>query len=197
MIKCEGFHPKGYCVPAFYLTKGHFLRIWVELAANPTLSVNIGNGYKLIPDMIRYLSGRKRKQEIILTTAFSVTPKIKEGFIRRRFFPQTVSDYLIKNGLHNPENIMELTQFNINPDTYLKSLDFRLLLLFEIYIGLKKSDTVIFNYAGLGPGEEKLLTSFVKKQLHLGKTVVGIDNLNFISDIDNAPNIINLKITRI
>lgn len=198
MVECNGFYPQGYYVPAFQLPKGHFLRLWIEIqsGSNPHTTSKYNDRFKLCKKLPQYLSGQKKKREITLATPFNIIEKIHENFFRKSFFPQTVREYLNKIGLNDPKKIAEITHLKINPEVKLKLLSSRDLQLLEIYIGFQKYDNILFDYFHLGPEEEKRLTSFVKEQLHLGKTVIALDNLDFISDTDPDPRIIKLKINR-
>lgn len=198
MIECNGFYLRGYYVPAFQLPKGHFLRLWIEIqfSPNPDTTSKYNDRFTLCKELPLYLSGQKEKPEITLATSFNVVEKIRENFFRKRFFPQTVREYLNKNGLNNPKNIAEIANFKINPEVKLKLLSSRDLQRLEIYIGFQKYDNILFDYFHLGPEEAKRLTTFIKEQLLLGKTVIALDNLDFISDLDPDPGIINLKIRR-
>lgn len=196
MVNCSGLELDGYKLPEFELRGGYFLRMWIR--TNPLPNTTAKRYTVFVKRLNSIFSGKEKVMAIKPEQHFTAVKPIKDGFLTKLLFPKSIGQYLNKRGIKlNPSVITELAEFGLTPNEKIKTVDFRKLKLLEIHLSFKISNHVVFDYYGLGPVEEKILTKYAKQQVTLGKTCIGLDRLECISDLDTDSKIINIQIEQV
>lgn len=189
LLQNKSFNINEYKIPKFTLAKGKMIRFWVEIIL---VLENDTDGYWGVKKMQETIKAFNQKKEII-----RICPnKIKRGnwdFIN----PITAGKYLEKRFHLNKKEVRELlSQFEINPEFKIKNLGTAHQKVFSIICGLQENLLISFDYYGLSPNTEELLTKFVKEEIQKGKAAISLDNLYYKPEKLDSGNIINLDILR-
>lgn len=184
IFQIDEFEIDGISVPAFELTYGQLIRIYV-----PFIGTNISvTGHNLTKKLIKHFQNHK--------TNLPFAKNYQKQVISELISSLTVDKFLIKK-MRIEEQIGKkiVDEIGINHSDKIENLSLTNKKALIIKSLFEKNDLIIFDYYGIGANDITFLEKIVNSEIEKGKSGIAFDRLEFITDKEPFDNIMQIKIT--
>ncbi|HEX8425732.1 hypothetical protein [Hymenobacter sp.] len=190
----KGFVIRGYYVPPFNLVPGKLIRIYI-----PNFSL-LGEtlGYDLALEIIRLFSKSQEWEGIKILLPIPYAKNYNQNFWERNIIHQTAGRYLVKKfgATYNQVNDI-LDKFEVRTNECLSRMKFsdrKLLTIEGLFI---RNRLLTFDYYGVSPVGVDKINYVIKQALDKGKCAIGLDNLQFIEEVEPYDNIERIIVSQL
>lgn len=172
-------------IPSFKMVRGCMVRLWVQ---KPTIC----RESILVDELIKLLLIDLKENYSLPIYEYKLKPHKKFRFSLKSY---RVCDFILEHNLKSEPALFE--KFDLNSNYKIKQLGNHQIKILELLKMFSQHKVCIFDFYGVGPLGENLLTNFINSMLLKGKTILAFDDYNFKSnsDIDND-RLININIKR-
>lgn len=168
IVESKGITIEKYFIPPFELREGEMVVVYLYSGAHFN---------DLEMKLVDILTGRISNDAVKIYQPLTYVPHFTESWIRKRFYPSTVGQYLKKNAQPHHEFASKIYEHPlINKRTKMNPLGGNHQQLISLYATLSNTNHIIFDLTGQGPEGAMVSYNTVKEMIKQGGGAILLDN---------------------